>query len=242
MQLINTLEGGVDETQISTGNSGGASGDAFSSNNIGAGNDYVFDTARASHGGISSRIDLGADSNTVSQIGWTFSSITEAWGYYYFYWTGTYAGGGSTIRVISFANGGASVGRIVIGRDAQVIQVSDQNFAGAATSTAGFTFNAWYRLGWHVVCSATAGFMEAALYLGDSTTPITNGTCATDSLRDTDVAITTVTYGCTAAWPVGSPAFSYWADTYNVNDQGDTGPYSAAVITPPTFIQMNRRG
>ena len=228
LPLSNTFEGGSDETTISTANSGGTSGDALTSISIGAGNAFVFDTARAAHGGVSSRMDLANNPATVDQIGWSFWPINpEIWGYFYIYLTGTWTGP-SVLRIASFDNAGAAVGRIVLGRDSPVIQVSDQNFAGAATTTGAMTYNAWYRIGWRVLCSPTAGEIEARIYLGDSATPITDGTCVTDSVRDTDTAMTSVTIGNTSAWSGG--VFSGWYDTFNVNITGDFGPYSVGRV------------
>ena len=54
MVLLNTFEGGSDETTITTANSGGASGDAFTvAPAPGASAVMVYDTAQFAHGTMS---------------------------------------------------------------------------------------------------------------------------------------------------------------------------------------------
>ena len=76
----NSFEGGSDETTITTGNSGGASGSAFDVVTIGAGNGLVYDSAQA-RGTLSGRVDLGNNPGTACLYGWTWTETTAAWGW-----------------------------------------------------------------------------------------------------------------------------------------------------------------
>jgi hypothetical protein len=219
VRLLNTLEGGVDETTISAANSGDASGDAFSSLNIGAGNAAVFDSIASLKGDRAARLDLGASSGTVDQIGWTFGAVAEAWGYFYIYRTATWTGP-STLRVLSLAGAGASTARIVLGRDSPYqLAISDANFANQVATVGGLALSTLYRVGWHVVCSDTVGSYELKYFLGDSDTPVET-VQATNV--DTNVSIDTVTHGSTTTWSGG--AYSFWLDNLNLNTEGLFGP------------------
>lgn len=56
MLRSNSFEGGSDGTTITTGNSGGASGDAFDAVSIGASGTFKFSTVQEAHGALSAQI------------------------------------------------------------------------------------------------------------------------------------------------------------------------------------------
>jgi hypothetical protein len=216
----NSFEGGSDETTITTGNSGGASGTAFEVVTIGAGNALVFDTARAAHGSLSARIDLGNNPATACLYGWTWTETTSAWGWIYLYISSIFASP-STMRLIGFEQTGVGVGRILLQND-RAIQVTDKNFAHSASSTGLVPLDTWMRISWRILCSATVGEIEARIYTGDSTTPISGGTVQTTANADTGTGVNRGTYGCNAGW-TGAP-FTFWTDDANINSSGDFGP------------------
>ena len=167
----NGFESGSDETTITTGNSGP---DAFDAVLLGAGNALVYDSARAAHGVLSARIDLGAASGSTASMQWTFTEATEVWGWFYVFITGN---PGAGLRICGGEQAGLGNWRMNLAVTGQ-IQVLDQNFAGAVNTTAAVPQNVWHRVGWRVLCSETVGQIEARIYEGDSTTPITDGTCS----------------------------------------------------------------
>jgi hypothetical protein len=67
--LSNTLEGGSDGTTITTGNSGGASGDAFSAVTIAGSTTETFSADHAAHGGLSMKIAETVAGST--RVNWT---------------------------------------------------------------------------------------------------------------------------------------------------------------------------
>ena len=211
----NGFESGSDETTITTGNSGP---DAFDAVLLGAGNALVYDSARAAHGVLSARIDLGAASGSTASMQWTFTEATEVWGWFYVFITGN---PGAGLRICGGEQAGLGNWRMNLAVTGQ-IQVLDQNFAGAVNTTAAVPQNVWHRVGWRVLCSETVGQIEARIYEGDSTTPITDGTCSTDAVRDTGTGMDRSGFGCNAGW--SAAAYTYWMDDLNTNVTGDFGP------------------
>src|SRR5678815_2034732 len=97
MEVIrkNTFEGGTDTVAITTGNSGGASGDAFSAVN-GAAN--VFDATEEAHGNMSLKIPSASGSN--EYVSWQgLGSLPEATGVIYIKRTTTPADNQRILRV-----------------------------------------------------------------------------------------------------------------------------------------------
>jgi hypothetical protein len=226
--LSNTFEGGSDETTITTGNSGGSSGDAFTVVSIGAGNTLVYDNARAAFGSFSARFDLASNPNTQDLLGWTgYASETQIWGWVYVYCT-SFTLGITTMRLIGFEQSGTGIGRINL-TNTGTINVEDKNFAHGATSTGALSLNTWMRVGYRILCSATVGEVEARIYTLDSATPITNGTVQTTASADTGTGVTRTTFGSNAAW-TGS-AYTFWLDQPNVNTNSSFGPQTPITTT-----------
>src|SRR5690606_5281973 len=74
--LRNSAEGGTDETGVTTGNSGGASGDAWSQVVLGTGSAIVYDSAQAAHGDLAYSIRQAA--SQVAFLLRTFTADDEA--------------------------------------------------------------------------------------------------------------------------------------------------------------------
>lgn len=229
MVLHNDFEGGSDETTITTGNSGGASGDAFTLVNIGSGNALKYDTAHAAHGLLSARLDLGTSSGTPDQFGWvTFANQTEVWGYAYIYLTSIFSLP-TAMRLIGFVNSSSvGIGRINLGND-RTIQVDDKNFAHTANTVGVVPLNTWTRIAYRCKASATVGEIEARIYLGDNSTPITDGTVQTTAGADTGTEVAGTAFGLNANW--NDPAFTFWMGDVNVNTNTDFGPPTIITTT-----------
>src|SRR5436190_21171956 len=78
MLLSNSAEGGTNGTAVTTGNSGGGSGDAFNTS-TGVNGTRVFDNTQSAHGSLSYKLINAV--NTTNILAWTGISLagTEVW-------------------------------------------------------------------------------------------------------------------------------------------------------------------
>lgn len=182
-QLANTFEGGSDETTITTGNSGGGSGDAFYNINLDAGGGTaVFDNARAAHGTYSARLNNGTNPSGSTYVEWDDSSygdLTTHYGRAYFYFSTIQ----STARIILFRFASLIFLELVTGGSGN-FRIRD-NTAFTANSTNTVPTGQWVRFEWKLVHSATVGEFTVRYYAdAESSTPtetlsITNGDTGT---------------------------------------------------------------
>lgn len=227
--LNNTFEGGSDETTVTTGNSGGSSGDAFGSVVIDSANGVKFDNAKAAHGTYSVRMDIATANRTaVSWQSAQVGSIFECWGRCY-YWNAAAPTVG--LRLVSMYQAGALKAGL-IHTSGGLLRVSDS--ASASNDTvAAIPTSAWTRIEFHVIASATVGQIEARIYSADSTTAITNGTVSSPATRNTGTAIDEVAFGNTT---FNTQAVTMWMDDLQVNGTGWPGPASAQTLLPDADV------
>jgi hypothetical protein len=163
----NTAEGGTNGTTVSTGNSGGVSGDAFFSVSPGTGGTITFTNAQAMHGTLSYNLTTGTTATTVilsdGNVGTSFGTR------FYIRLTG-YPSSETIIHDVQTA-AGTTVSRLHITTTGALKVV---NNAGTAVST--FTnvlaLNTWYRVAFWGTVNATTGSLNAVTYAGDSLTAI----------------------------------------------------------------------
>lgn len=98
--LINSFEGGTDEVAISTANSGGASGDAFTA--VG-GTAPVYDTARSHAGSLSARVTGAAGQQ--STFRWAITGTSIYTRFYIYVPTGNLPPSTYTIQALLMASG-----------------------------------------------------------------------------------------------------------------------------------------
>jgi hypothetical protein len=169
--LANTLEGIAGGTTITTGNSGGISGDAFSAVTIGAGSSLIASNALAAHGTAAIRLITPAVSPAATRVEWTgFGSITTAvWARVYF-WLMVHPeqlGGG--LIFLNFRNAAAAL-------SAEVRIANATNFGIRAAPASGTVDAAmdgllrvpvqrWCRFECRIVSSTTVGEFSWRLYL-----------------------------------------------------------------------------
>lgn len=225
LPLNNTFEGSSDETTVTTGNSGGGSGDAFGSVVIDASNGVVYDSAKAAHGSFSCRMDIATANRTA--VSWqsaqTGGSILECWGRLY-YWNSAAPTVG--IRLAALYQAGVLKAGLVhtsggLLRVSDSASASDDTIAAIPTST-------WVRVEFHVIVSATVGQIEARLYLADATSPITNGTVSSAATRNTGTAIDEVAFGNTT---FNAQTVQMWIDDLQLNGTGWPGPATGGIQT-----------
>lgn len=217
----NNFEGGSDETTVSTANSGGSSGTAFSAVQIDSGAVVKFDTAQAAHGTLSVRIDPSA--NTLAYVRWALSAYTETWGRFYLYLTANPA---ADLRIVQHTNaGGSVVGRIAISTTGK-LKLLDNASVVQATSTTSVSLNQWVRVEFHFIHSTTVGQIETKLF-NTMDSLVADEITTTAANINTGAETSNIRFGCTATNVNDLPAF--WMDDLQANNTEYPGPTAASI-------------
>lgn len=220
LPVANTFEGGSNGTTLTTGNSGGTSGNAFDTVSVGSTGTVTYDSAQSMHGTYSAKMVSDANWTGPSAVYWNTTSAAP-----YFYtrlYVRTLTAPASASHTYLYGSSVAfgSTGKFIITRN---------NEADIVTGTYTYLANTWYRVEVEYLISATVGQVTAKIYLGDSTTPV-------DTVQTP------------ATWSVGVPApgigFSYiwipraatmWFDDVGANNTGWLGPTSTQISDSDTF-------
>jgi hypothetical protein len=227
----NSFEGGTTGATITAANSGGTSGDAFTSVPTISGT-LAYDSALAAHGTISAKL-TGGGTDALSVI----YDITPATsfavrGYFYLtslptadHWLIAMYATNHTTRLLSMHINSAGKLRLSDG----------SGTTGVWTAAATMPLNQWVRIELYGSCgSSTANAtVKGGVYLGDSTIPIeTIYSTSTGNLGAAQQ------FGRAVIGKVNSSTFAtpYWVDDIKADDTATDlpGPYSA-ITTPPTI-------
>lgn len=163
--LSNTFEGGTNGVQINSGNSGGASGDAFDQV---AGSPY-FKSNRVFEGSMA-----GGAGNGGFNIGvyWDDNSIvdpvTEGWTRGYYQWDGTTAT--REIWQELYESGQAYLG-VQLSINTNELIFWDVS-TDVATHTISLSADTWYRLETHFIFNGTSSTIGARIFVGSSIIPL----------------------------------------------------------------------
>lgn len=224
--LDNTAEGGVEDTAVTTGNSGGASGNAFDVVSTGGSGAITFDNEHA-RGNRAFKV-IGDTANAcyltyMSSLG----TVAEAWGRLYLYMT---ASPGATTGIVRLRVAAAQVARITLdtGRHLQIRRADNNTLA---TMVAAVSLNQFVRVEWHCLATAAGGDIECRLYdAADSAT-------ITEQLSDTNAALANNLDEVNIGHHNASPATTFWLDDVQVNTTGWPGP----AVTPNVPLLARQR-
>jgi hypothetical protein len=226
--VSNSFEGGTNTTTISAANSGGASGNAFDLVSIGAATPFTFDNTQAAHGSLSAKIAPTASSTTVAEWNTSVGTQTEFWGRAYVYLTGNPA---STWLFHRVQNAGTNVARIAL-TTGRLIRLD-----GGSANTALFTaatalpLNAWCRIEWHILVSATVGQLDVRIFrtaLDGTTADESSALAATQNLG---AQATQYQFG--GVQGSATPSGTFWFDDVAISTVGWIGPTQA--LTSGTY-------
>lgn len=226
--LLNTFEGGTDETLITTGNSGGASGNAFDAVTSGT-TTLTFDTARAKSGSFSMRVDSAA-SPVVGHADWTgLGSLTSSVYFRSYVYMATQDGSANDyfFRAQTAASGACAkfaIGPLGIVR---AYDASETEIA-AAQGTVAISIGSWARLEWRVLASTTVGQVEWRLFNSpDAATP-------TETKQATGLVLGANLDKCQFGIVDTTAPASYtkWMDDLAVSTGGWIGPNPPALPLP----------
>lgn len=159
----NTAEGQANGTTLTAGNSGGASGDAFSSIG-GAGGTAIFSTAQFMHGAQSYDMSTTSANNIIPDFDHT---ATPQCAYQYYFRLPVLPTAAVTLS--QHRNSGGNAAKVTI-NSTNHLQI--QNAAGTAINTFAtvLAINTWYRVEIEIIVGTTAtnGTINAGYYLGDA--------------------------------------------------------------------------
>ena len=213
----NSAEGGSAGTSVTTANSGGASGNAFTLVTKGTGAALVYSSAAHAHGVLG--YALTGASGTATSIGWNGYSATSMALRFYYNPGPTLPN--SVLRLADIRNASGTAARIELSASNQIFI---QNNAGTTVATFAHALqaNTWYRIELAISVSSSAATINAAYYLLDSTTPV-DPAYATTAGNTGAASLTQVT--------VGSAASATWTGTSYFDDVASQSP-STAFIGP----------
>lgn len=225
----NNAEGGTSGTTVTTGNSGGASGNAWDLIAIGTASTLTFDNAHAAHGTLAYKIVCAANVGTYLRqtFGSPVSSVTARM---YLYFTANPAGATAifgwfstnTVLVRAFVS---STGKLTIASTA----------GGTAAMTTSIPLNAWFRVDMTATISATVG--AATLNRYDSMDSVT----VTDTVGQTGAnyggSTSNIIRVGLGTVPSGF-APTYWVDDIAYND---TGAAIGPIATAATSLLVSER-
>lgn len=235
MLVTNSAESGAaagDETTVTTANSDGVSGTAWSTVTIDAGAACVFDNAQAAHGSWSYRQTTGATAGQVMLI-WgstVVGSPARLYGRFYFRTSAI----GAVRSLARVRSGATQVMRVQISSSGRV-ELRNSASALVVDSGAGNVLdpNVWYRIEFDCTPGA-AGTCTIRVYVGDSTTlafPEVTGSGNFGSVS----TVNEVTFGNAGA---GANLPDAWFDDFGISDTGWMGPAASAALDRSTAEAM----
>lgn len=182
----NSLEGGTDGTAVTTGNSGGASGKAFSFVTPSTGGTIAYAALDALAGALCAQLTQPTAANQPVVVGWTAAAnATSFAARYYVRLTGYPDAILDAIQIRTIA--GANSCSVTISPTGQVGLRNNAGTTYGAT-TAVMALNTWYRIEVQgsSLGSAGATVLAVQLYEGHSTTPVE--TVSTSAATTTNLA------------------------------------------------------
>jgi hypothetical protein len=225
--LANNFEGGSNTTLMTTGNSGGTSGNAFDLCNPGSVSP-TFSSTHAAHGSLAMQVTTTTAAQPFCQ--W-FASITGGpygtlWMREYLYFT---ANPTNQHKSFVWATSAANAGSVFISTAGKIL-LADSGGTVRVTSTASIPLNAWFRLEGFCVGSATVGQLGFSMW----TTSMDSAGAADETQTsaasfNTLGLLTKAIVGCQSSVASVGP---YWIDDYAISSTGAIGPVSSGSASP----------
>jgi hypothetical protein len=231
-QLSNTFQGGTDGVAITTGNSGGASGNAF--NNVIAQGSVVYDDDIIINDSITALLTSATGQTNFFEWTSSWAGASEVW----VRLEGRFSDATPTnnITILNFRESNeTTVGCDVRLTPSGTIQLRAP-LTARYTSTTVLTDNQPFRLEVHVVSSATVGHIEARLFVGanvNGTTPDDPFGSPSDNWDTGDGTVGGIAVGITS--DPGASGEAMTIDSIAISDVGWLGPSSSP---PPADLTM----
>lgn len=217
--LTNSFEGGTNASTVTTGNSGGNSGNAFDVVNIGASATIIFSSTEAAHGTLSGKYTQPS-SAVIIYTGWTTSltasSIPTVYYRAYVYLPTLPP---VTLRFIQPYDGSSVCAGIAVSSSGKVVVEAGTGDLPQYTSTNSVNTAGWFRVEGAVTGSSTAGQVSMSLYnTPDSVTATESFTSA--STVNTTGAINGIRFGSVNQ----GTSYTWYMDDLGASDTGLLGP------------------
>lgn len=229
--LNNTAESGTIGATVTTGNSGGASGDSWDTVQIGANASLTYVESPVMVGKRAYRIFTGVTSTT-AYLQWTSkiaarwpSGMTTNYGRCYFSFSAV-PGVDTTFVEFSDAAGTTNRGNIRL-RSTGVLRVRNAANGTVVSGTVVLSPNTVYRVEWQLDGSVTGNY-QLVLFLGNSTSPLET----LSGSANFGGVIGTVRFGFITNV---ANSIEYRLDALNVNDVGLPGPAAYTAICPGSW-------
>lgn len=225
--LNNGGEGGTDGAAVTSGNSGGVSGNAWDSV-TGA---PTFDSAHA-YGSLAYKFDLAA-SSTSRQLIWSsaLGTQSEVWGRFYL-WTGAAPPVTNRVGIVRGLVGGGQAFRITWETDGTIaFRDAGNGITGGGTmvTSAALPSNQWVRVEFHAIPLSSTGTAELRVYHNADSTTATQTLSTTSS--NMVAGVDSLQWG---AFVGATCTATFWLDLINANTTGFPG--LGAVFVSPTGI------
>lgn len=224
--LTNSWEGGTNGTVLSTGNTGGLSGNAFDAVNAsGTGTTGKFSNTQAAHGSLSMQLIYASGVASKAYVSWTTSmgAQSQIWFRLYVYLT---AYPNAAMRLWSTDIGGVTLCSALYVNTGGTLSFNDTS-AAAFTTTNAIPLNTWYRLEGFCTGSATVGQLELKMFAGDSATPVETDTSA--ATRNTGGTQDSYRFGSLQT-VTNTPALTIYYDDIGLSSTGYLGPSGVAFV------------
>jgi hypothetical protein len=222
-QKLNNARGGTAGATVTTGNSGGDSGDAWNTVSIGTGGALTFDDTHLLHilqgPGLAYELSLGATSGTVLAE-WTISGATLYFRVYLYFTANPAAG----IRPVAFrasASLAAAIGVSTAGK----LQLINAANSVQQSFTESIPLNQWFRVEGQITGNASTGVLSASIF--NDADSVTADETHTLTAQNTSGSLTQIWFGQQATAANVGP---YWLGDMGVSDTALLGPSSPELI------------
>lgn len=233
--LLNSFEGGTSGTSVSSGNSGGLSGNAFDSVTIGTGATVAYDNTHPAHGFLGCKIATSGTS-AAALLTWSTSmgSQTTIWYRVDCYFT---ANPSVAARIFRASQTAANLCAGVDITTAGKVQVFDANNTQITISTATIPLNQPFRVEGFITGNLTTGQTESKLFktLDSTTADDVQTSAATFNTRG---APDTFSFGVPTTASVIGP---YWIDDVGISSTGYLNPPFVWPVTVTTTGALTRQ-
>lgn len=232
--LANTLNG-PDATGITTGNSGGTLGDAFTNVTAGTGVTINYSATQAQLGAASASFFRSGNNILSSWFEWNGLAVagsTDIYMRFYYYAAGTPVTGQGNSRVAEFlTQAGAQGARLLVedaGGGGAMVAAGSGAFIPSTAGSVTIATNQWIRMEWRVRASTTAGEIEWRLFNDPNSTTPDDTIAVTGQALGADIGTARFgPSGSSAPFPSGTTGYY---DEVGVSTAGWLGPATAQPV------------
>jgi hypothetical protein len=233
----NIVNGIPNGNTVTAANSGGTSGDAWNSTSSTSAT-LISDNTHTAHG--TQAVKIATTTAQVSSMTWTLTASGTWWFRIYFWIDSIVAATNPSLCRLRGTTDTVQAMRVTFD-DTRHIQLRNTSNSLISTMTAAFTFSQWNRV--EGFCTpgsgTTSGAGEAKLFVGDNSTPVTNGTLSTTGQNMGSVTnIDAINFGQVVAL-ASLPA--EWMDDFAVSNVNYPGAY-VQTLSPASIASAESFG